>query len=176
MAALGRWFHHGSRPLSDVAQIYLGLLIDKLESDPSLLDETIRAGARVVASVSATLPPGHPVRGVAMAKLGKLMAMEEYIPDGKEPSEPTPSQLDPNANLVWQAGDDDEVIGGFDRLRMAHNTLEQARKELRVGFGGVNDGGVVGKEVIMLEKRIKLELDAWRKAGGGRRPGRRIGS
>lgn len=176
MPALTTWFHHGSHPLSDIAQIHLDLLIAKLDSDPSLLDEAIRAGARVVASVSATLPPGHPVRGVALAKLGKLMAMEEYIPAGKKPSEPTPSQLDPNANLVWQAGEQDEILGGFSRLRMAHHTLEQARKELRVGFGGVNDGGVVGKEVIELEQRIKLELDAWRKAGGGRRPGRSVGS
>ncbi|KAF8601577.1 hypothetical protein BDV93DRAFT_524753 [Ceratobasidium sp. AG-I] len=176
LPTLGRWFHHGSHPLSYVAQIHLDLLIAKLEVDPSLQEEAIRAAARVMASVSATLPCGHPGRGVAGAKLGKLLAMEEYIPNGQEPAEPTPSQLDPRANLVWQAGDDDGVVGGFDRLRFAHHTLEQARKELRVGFGGVNDGGAVGKEIIELEKRIGPEVDAWRKAGGKRRPGRRIGS
>jgi hypothetical protein len=150
--------------------VHLSLLISRLESDRSILDETIRAAARVAAGVSATLSPGHPVRGVAYAEMGKLLAVDEYYPEGQEPPEPTPSQLDPRANLVWVAGDNEVILKGFERLRMAHHTLMQARQELMIGFGWVNEGGAVGKEVTELAKRIEREVAIWRRAGGGKRP------
>lgn len=97
--------------------------------------------------------------------------MDEYYLEGQKPVEPTPSQLDPKANLVWVAGDEDGVPRGFERLRIAHHTLLKAREELMIGFGWANEGGAVGREVSELAKSIEREVAVWRKAGGGRRPG-----
>ncbi|KAG8773046.1 hypothetical protein FRC12_002762 [Ceratobasidium sp. 428] len=167
---VSRFFHVGAHPLLSMARLHLSLLIPQLESKPEILDETIRAAARVAAGVSAIYPPNHPTRGIAYAELGKLLAVDEYVPPGKKPLEATPSQLDPNANVVWVAGDDDDVVRGFDRLRMAHHSLLSARKELMIGFGSINDGGAVGREVTELAKQLEREVAIWRKAGGGKRP------
>ncbi|CAE6399089.1 unnamed protein product [Rhizoctonia solani] len=139
-------------------------------SDRSILDEAVRAAARVAAGISAVLPAGHPVRAVVYAELGKLLAVDEHYPEGQEPSEPTPAQLDPKANLTWIAGDEMGIPKGFERLRLAHHTLMQARQELLVGFGHSEQGGAVGKEVTELARKIEQEVAIWRKAGGGRRP------
>jgi hypothetical protein len=167
---VSRFFHVGSHPVLALARIHLSLLISQLESNPSILDETIRAAARVAAGVSAIYPPGHPTRGVAMAELGKLMAVDEYVPPGQKPIEATRSQLDPKANLVWVAGDDDGVLRGFERLRASHHSLMQARQELLCGFGYINEGGAVGREVTELAKNLEREVAIWRRAGGGKRP------
>ncbi|KAG9080118.1 hypothetical protein FRC06_007059 [Ceratobasidium sp. 370] len=167
---LSRFFHVGAHPLLSLARLHLSLLISQLESSPQILDETIRAAARVAAGVSAIYSAGHPTRGIAYAELGKLLAADEYVPPGEKPLEATPSQLDPKANVVWVAGDDDDVVRGFDRLRMAHYSLLSARKELVLGFGYINEGGAVGREVTELAKQLEREVAIWRKAGGGKRP------
>ncbi|KAG9124722.1 hypothetical protein FRC07_010492 [Ceratobasidium sp. 392] len=173
---LSRFFHVGAHPLLSLARLHLSLLISQLESKPQLLDETIRAAARVAAGVSAIYPPNHPTRGIAYAELGKLLAADEYVPPGEKPVEATPGQLDPKANVVWVAGDDDGVVRGFERLRMAHQSLLSARKELMMGFGGVNEGGLVGKEVTELAKQLEREVIIWRRAGGGKRPNANSGT
>ncbi|KAG8707722.1 hypothetical protein FRC08_000329 [Ceratobasidium sp. 394] len=167
---LSRFFHVGAHPLLGLARLHLSLLISQLELNPHILDETIRAAARVSAGVTAIYPPGHPTRGIAYAELGKLLAADEYVPPGGKPLEATPSQLDPKANVVWVAGDDDDVVRGFERLRMAHQSLMSSREELLLGFGYVNDGGAVGREVTELAKQLEREVAIWRRAGGGKRP------
>jgi hypothetical protein len=171
---LSHWFHEGSHPLLPLARIRLSLLVSELESDPSILDEAIRAAALVAAGNSSVYPADHPSRGLAYAELGKLMAMEEYVPEGEEPIEATPSQLDPKAELDWVVGGDGPVLQGFERLRIALFSLVHAHNELRCGFGYVNEGGAAGKEATELSERVERELDEWRRAGGGRRPGTKL--
>ncbi|CAE6406863.1 unnamed protein product [Rhizoctonia solani] len=167
---VSRFFHPSSHPLLGLSRLHLAILISRLDSDRSVLDEAIRAAARVAAGISAILPVGHPVRAVVYAELGKLLAVDEYYPEGQEPPEPTPAQLDPKANLTWVAGDEMGIPKGFERLRLAHHTLMQARQELLIGFGHSEDGGAVGKEVTELARRIEQEVTIWRRAGGGKRP------
>ncbi|CAE6448091.1 unnamed protein product [Rhizoctonia solani] len=167
---VSRFFHPSSHPLLGLSRVHLAILISRLDSDRSILDETIRAAARVAAGISAVLPAGHPVRAVIYAELGKLLAVDEYYPEGQEPPEPTPAQLDPKANLTWVAGDEMGIPKGFERLRLAHHTLMQARQELLTGFGHSEQGGAVGKEVTEIAKRIEQEVAIWRRAGGGKRP------
>ncbi|CAE7207502.1 unnamed protein product [Rhizoctonia solani] len=155
---VSRFFHPNSHPLLGLSRVHLAILISRLDVDRSILDEAIRAAARVAAGISAVLPAGHPVRAVAYAELGKLLAVDEYYPEGQVPPEPTPAQLDPKANLTWVAGDEMGIPKGFERLRLAHHTLMQARQELLVGFGHSEEGGAVGKEVTELAKRIEQEL------------------
>ncbi|QRV81957.1 SET and MYND domain protein [Ceratobasidium sp. AG-Ba] len=167
---LSKFFHVGAHPLLSLSRLHLALLISQLQENPQILDETIRAAARVAAGVSAIYPPGHPTRGVAYAELGKLLAADEYVPPGEKPVEATASELDPKANVVWVAGDDGHVPRGVERLRMAHHSLLTARKELLIGFGTINEGGVVGRMVSDLAKQLEREVTIWRRAGGGRRP------
>ncbi|CAE6461936.1 unnamed protein product [Rhizoctonia solani] len=167
---VSRFFHPSSHPLLGLSRLHLAILISRLDSNRSVLDEAIRAAARVAAGISAILPVGHPVRAVVYAELGKLLAVDEYYPEGQEPLEPTPAQLDPKANLTWVAGDEMGIPKGFERLRLAHHTLMQARQELLIGFGHSENGGAVGKEVTELARRIEQEVTIWRRAGGGRRP------
>ncbi|KAF8601520.1 hypothetical protein BDV93DRAFT_524686 [Ceratobasidium sp. AG-I] len=165
------FFHVGAHPVLSLARVHLSILITRLASDPSIIDQTVQAAARVAAGVSAIHTKGHPARGIAYAELGKLLTVDEYYREGQKPIEPTPSQLDPDANPVWHAGDDEGVPRGFERLRIAHYTLMQAREELMIGFGWINEGGAVGREVSELAKSIEREVAIWRRAGGGRRPG-----
>ncbi|CEL63225.1 hypothetical protein RSOLAG1IB_05267 [Rhizoctonia solani AG-1 IB] len=167
---VSRFFHPSAHPLLGLSRLHLSILISRLDSDRYILDEAVRAAARVAAGISAVLPAGHPVRAVVYAELGKLLAVDEYYPGGQEPSEPTPAQLDPKANLTWIAGDEMGIPKGFERLRLAHHTLMQARQELLIGFGHSEQGGAVGKEVTELARKIEQEVAIWRKAGGGRRP------
>ncbi|CAE6405874.1 unnamed protein product [Rhizoctonia solani] len=167
---VSRFFHPSAHPLLGLSRLHLSILISHLDSDRSVLDEAVRAAARVAAGISAVLPVGHPVRAVIYAELGKLLAVDEYYPEGQEPPEPTPAQLDPKANLTWVAGDEMGIPKGFERLRLAHHTLMQARQELLIGFGHSEEGGAVGKEVTELARKIEQEVTIWRRAGGGRRP------
>ncbi|ELU45157.1 zf-MYND domain-containing protein [Rhizoctonia solani AG-1 IA] len=167
---VSRFFHPSAHPLLALSRLHLSLLISRLDLDRSILDEAIRAAARVAAGISAVLPAGHPVRAVTYAELGKLLAVDEYYPEGQEPPEPTSAQLDPKANLTWVAGDEMGIPKGFERLRLAHHTLMQARQELLIGFGHSEEGGAVGKEVTELARKIEQEVAIWRKAGGGKRP------
>lgn len=45
---------------------------------------------------------------------------------------------------------------------MAYNTLVRARNELLIGFGAVNEGGQVGREVRESIAALEKELAVWR--------------
>ncbi|KAF8122536.1 hypothetical protein EV363DRAFT_1436578 [Boletus edulis] len=97
------------------------------------------------AGLSAILDPGHPVRGVALAELGKLLACRRARQTASfPPSGPT-------------------------RLKIAYETLLKAREELLIGFGRENEGGEVGREVreniVALEKELGVEDGAVRRSG-----------
>ena len=133
-------------PLLAVMRLYQELLIATLSESltQEALDDAIRTSAKYVAGLSAILPVGHPVRGVALAELGKLLAVDE-------PAPPT----DPSASL------DRFPPSGSARLKLAHETLVRAREELLIGFGTDNGGGLVGREVREAIVRLEKELGAW---------------
>ncbi|KZT66576.1 SET domain-containing protein [Daedalea quercina L-15889] len=133
-------------PLLAVTRLYQELLIASLAESmtQAALDETIRTSARYVAGLTAVLPAGHPVRGVALAELGKLLAVDELS---------SPSDMDGSAKRFPPSGS--------ARLKLAHETLVKARDELLIGFGTDNGGGLVGREVREAIVRLEKELGAW---------------
>lgn len=51
---------------------------------------------------------------------------------------------------------------GPKRLKLACDTLIQARSELMIGFGTRNEGGAVGKEVRETVVALEKELGVWK--------------
>jgi len=122
------------------------------------LDEVVRASSASVSALSVLLRVGHPIRALAYAELGKLLSVDE----------PTPNPQN-NAAVFPPSGP--------ARLRLAYETLVQARAELLIGFGVRNEGGEVGQEVREMVVRIERELEVWRTGvrntiEGTPRPGR----
>ncbi|KAG7092156.1 hypothetical protein E1B28_008525 [Marasmius oreades] len=108
------------------------------------LDECIRNGSKIVAGLSAILSPGHPVMGIALAELGKLLAVDEvFVVDSTD----TSAQFPPS---------------GPARLKLAYDTLMRARASLRIGFGSRNEGGKVGREVREILVRLEKEIEVWK--------------
>jgi len=114
------------------------------------LDDAIRAALRACTGLSSVLAPGHPLRGLALAELGKLLSVDERVPKYLEGS---------NGNGGNQRGI--YPPSGPARLRLARDTLVRARSELMIGFGAVNEGGEVGKEVRKWLIRVEKELQVW---------------
>ena len=97
--------------------------------------------------LSAVLPPGHPTRALALAELGKLLAVDEPAPR-------------PAATAMTAAAVAFPPSGAA-RLRLACETLIRARDELLISFGERNEGGEVGREVREMVVRVEGELAAW---------------
>jgi len=114
------------------------------------LDDAIRATLRACTGLSSVLAPGHPLRGLALAELGKLLSVDERVPKYLEGS----NENGGNQKGVYPPS-------GPARLRLARDTLIQARSELMVGFGATNEGGEVGKEVREWLMRVEKELQVW---------------
>lgn len=114
------------------------------------LDDAIRAALRTSTGLSSLLVPGHPLRGLALAELGKLLSVDERVPKYLAGS---------HSNGENQKG----IFppSGPARLRLARETLIRARSELMVGFGGANEGGEVSKEVREWLIRVEKELQVW---------------
>jgi len=134
-------------PLLAMTRLHQSLLISSLPQGFSqdVLDETIRTAAKVVAGISDVLPKGHPVRGIALAELGKLLAVDEPTPS--TPSLASQTKFPPS---------------GPRRLQLAYETLVNARNELIIGFGVTNDGGKVGLEVREVVVSLEKELGIWK--------------
>ncbi|KAJ7686194.1 SET domain-containing protein [Mycena rosella] len=145
-----------SHPLLALTRLHQALLIAELPGAPAqaqvLLDEAIVAATKTLAGLGAVLRAGHPVRGIARTELGKLLAVDE----------PAPA---PNSGSAAE-----EALryppSGAKRLRLALETLVQARAELGVGFGAPNEGGAVGREVREDIVRLERELGVWKKGLG----------
>ncbi len=172
----------GSHPLLALARLNASLLITHLPAapDPSIeevhspatqasaptsraeaqaqLDDAIcSARAKRVRGLGRVLAEGHPVRGIALAELGKLLSVDEPDP----------------AHVRGPAGSPTGAMGvapgyppsGPARVKLAYETLLRARAELLVGFGGgANEGGVVGRGVREMVAELEKEMQVW-KAG-----------
>ncbi|KAF9525238.1 hypothetical protein CPB83DRAFT_870963 [Crepidotus variabilis] len=119
------------------------------------LDETVKAATRSCTGLSQILTQGHPVRGIALAELGKLLCVDE------------PSPKDLSRKTGYPSGS--MTLGPFDapsgpqRLKLAYDTLRQARAELMIGFGGgSNEGGEAGNGVRNLLVNLEKEMAVWK--------------
>jgi len=125
--------------------LHKSLLLSSFSADTSqeLLDDTIRTAAKHCVGLSAILRDGHPVRAVALAELGKLLAVDEPSP---APSLPADVTFPPS---------------GPHRLKAAYETLVRARTELMIGCGGDNDGGELGRNIRETLVSLEKELGVW---------------
>jgi hypothetical protein len=132
-------------PLLALTGLHKTLLLSSFSADMSqkLLDETIRTAAKHYVGLSALLLQGHPVRAVAQAELGKLLAVDE----------PSPA-TSPVATLAFPPS-------GPPRLKAAYETLVCARNELMIGFGRDNDGGELGRNIRETLVSLEKELGVW---------------
>jgi SET and MYND domain-containing protein len=132
-------------PLLAMTRLHQSLVIssfpDVLNED--VLNEAIRMAARAVAGMSNIFPLGHPARGIALAELGKLLAVDEPAPSTQSVSQ---IKFPPS---------------GPRRLQLACETLVKARNELIIGFGMTNDGGKIGMEVRETLVSLEKELGVW---------------
>ncbi|KAI0037210.1 SET domain-containing protein [Vararia minispora EC-137] len=133
-----------SHPRLALMRLHQSLLLASFPVTPTqdALDNIVRTTAACVSALTAVLRAGHPIRALACAELGRLLAVDEPAPDvsrGKSVFPPS----------------------GPVRLRLAYDTLVQARSELLIGFGARNEGGEVGREVREMVVRIEKELEVW---------------
>jgi hypothetical protein len=138
-------FPPSSHPLLSLMRLRQSLLISEMESDNGMVDEAIRVSAQIVAALVELLPTGHPVRGVAIAELGKLLCVDE-------------PPLKPEANETFPPR-------GYQRLVLARDTLLRAKNELDIGFG--MGGGMLGDGVRNLLENTDRELAVYRKGVKG---------
>jgi hypothetical protein len=106
------------------------------------LDNLIHATAASANALAGVLRQGHPIRALAFAELGKLLAVDEPAPDYKR----APNIFPPS---------------GPGRLSLAYETLVKARNELFIGFGTRNEGGEVGREIREMAVRLEKEMQVW---------------
>lgn len=118
------------------------------------VDEVCAVAARSLSAILVVFPEGHPVRGVAMAELGKLLCVD-VDEDGKD------MQHLVAGNGVQTARTAEGFPAGFERLKLARDTLLRARSELKLGFGG--DGGEVARQVEESIRNVEKEWKGWRK-------------
>lgn len=134
-------------PLLAMTRLHQELLIASLGDGPpqEQLDDTIRTAARYSSGLGSILPFGHPVRAVALAELGKLLAVDEPSPPAEQ--DVKPGQFPPS---------------GAARLKMAYETLIRARSELSIGFGIPNaKDGMLSREIREILVRLEKELGVW---------------
>ncbi|KAK7034676.1 hypothetical protein VNI00_012318 [Paramarasmius palmivorus] len=113
------------------------------------LDDAIRTATEVVTGLTGVLHPAHPVLGVALAELGRLLAVDEVAaPEGTDASSNSPTTVYPPS--------------GPARLKLAYDTHVRALSILKIGFGTKNDGGNVGKAVREDIVRLEKEIEVWK--------------
>lgn len=99
--------------------------------------------ARCVTGLSDTLPYGHPVRGIALAELGKLLCVDV------DPNYESPASASPYTQVSSFENVNGDLPRGLDRLQVAAQVLYRAKEELLIGFGRTSGGGEVGSAVVM---------------------------
>jgi hypothetical protein len=139
-----------SHPLLALTRLRQSLLLATFPPNltQDALDGLIRASSASVTGLTAVFPPGHPTRALAVAELGKLLAVDEPAP--------RPAGAGAGAALASAF-----PPSGPARLRLACETLIRARDELLISFGERNDGGEVGREIREMVVRVERELAAW---------------
>jgi hypothetical protein len=102
----------------------------------------------VSTGLDGILAPGHPVRALAKAELGKLLSVDEPV-----------SSRSGQHVAVSSANDKSSFPPtGIARLRLAYETLARAHDELRVGFGIASEGGEVGQSIRVILMGLEKEL------------------
>ena len=146
------------------------LPLSKTQKDvQEALDEAIRSATRSNTGLSQILTDGHPVRGVALAELGKLLSVDEPHPTHLVPPQsgviattcaPLSSSSSSSSNMMLPPA---YPPSGPQRLQLAYETLKKARSELMIGFGGgSNEGGEVGQHVRRQVVELEKELGVWK--------------
>ena len=134
------------------------------EDAQKALDEAIRSATRSNTGLSQVLSEGHPIRGIALAELGKLLSVDEPHPTHLvlSRSEATTSSM-PSSSSLSMVAPPPYPPSGPQRLKLAYETLKKARSELIIGFGaGNNEGGEVGQSVRRQVVELEKELDVWK--------------
>jgi hypothetical protein len=129
------------------------------------LDEAIRSATRSNTGLGQILTEGHPIRGVALAELGKLLSVDEPHPthlvspqSGATTSAPLSSSS--SSNMILPPA---YPPSGPQRLKLAYETLKKGRSELMIGFGGGNnEGGELGQNVRRQVVELEKELGVWK--------------
>jgi len=157
-------FHKSCDPFLAISRLHQALLIHELgtlpeptsvqeqESRDAKVDETCRAAARVVSGVceDRIFCFGHPVRGVALAELGKLLCVDV-----------SPNASGNNNSTNPESESWSRIPRGTARLQLAAQVLVRAQKELEIGFG--KGGGEVGKGVRKMLIDLEREIGAWKR-------------
>jgi hypothetical protein len=129
------------------------------------LDEAIRSATRSNTGLGQILTDGHPIRGVALAELGKLLSVDEPNPTHLVPPQSgvttsTPLSSSSSVNMMLPPA---YPPSGPQRLKLAYETLKKARSELMIGFGGgANEGGEAGQHVRRQVVDLEKELGVWK--------------
>ncbi|KAJ7053363.1 hypothetical protein C8F01DRAFT_1260703 [Mycena amicta] len=160
-----------THPLLGLRRLHLDMLIEDLSqldssgSDSAaaaqkILDEAVVTATHVCAGLDSILSYGHPVRALARAELGKLLAVDEPEPltPPPPPAQSSSSSLPspPPASLRYPPS-------GPARLRLALETLLLARDELWIGFGMANEGGDIGRSIRDDIVSLERELGVWKR-------------
>ena len=126
------------------------------------LDEAIRSATRSNTGLGQVLTEGHPMRGVALAELGKLLSVDEPYPTHLVSPQSTSTSFSSKSSLNMMVPPA-YPPSGPQRLKLAYETLKKARSELMIGFGGgSNEGGEVGQNVRRQVVELEKELDVWK--------------
>ena len=133
------------------------------------LDEAIRSSTRSNTGLSQILTDGHPIRGVTLAALGKLLSVDEPYPTHLVPPQSGAASISSATSLSSSSSSNMMLTppayppSGPQRLKLAYETLKKARSELVIGFGGgSNEGGEVGQNVRRQVVELEKELDVWK--------------
>jgi hypothetical protein len=118
------------------------------------VDDVCAVAARALSAILVVFPDGHPVRGVAMAELGKLLCV-----DVDESSVTQDTGFSTRESRVLQRNP--TFPSGEGRLKLARDFLLRARTQLRKGFGG--EGDEVGYEVEEQIRNVEKEWKAWKR-------------
>jgi hypothetical protein len=142
----------GAHPLLALVRLQQEFLLDDLGSAAAAgvdwdMNAAVRNAAAVCAGLDVVLAPGHPVRALARAELGKLLAADEPATASPGPTE------DSESGATWPPT-------GVERVALAARILAHAHEELCIGFGSASGGGVVGREVRALAQRLESEMGA----------------
>lgn len=152
-----------AHPLLALIRLGQTLLITKLAKDTSsaVLETAIQYAIAYVKAISMVLRSGHPVRAVAIAELGKLLAVDEPTTDSSSSSVADTSP-DNATSIPAMGGLEIQVPNGPARLQRAVEVLRQAHRELTIAFGRANEGGEVGRSVRDMLVSMEKELGVWR--------------
>ncbi|KAK0217419.1 hypothetical protein EDD85DRAFT_962065 [Armillaria nabsnona] len=132
-------------PLLGLTILHKSFLISSFPSPctQEYLDDTIRVARKAITGLASIHREGHPVLGIALAELAKILAVDE------------PSPRETNGPGIYPPS-------GPPRLKLALDTFMRARNSLMIGFGIVNGGGEIGRHVREAIVSLEKEIGVWK--------------